>query len=612
VLQREAGAPTGAWAHLQALMSRGIAGGTVESLEVRAEVFLSELPGVREVRTFFGEQLIFGPLITEQLSTLAKDRRAREDAVAAADTVSSADLAAELLASGFTRILKPFQLRNLAKLTLLPHGADFSVPGAGKTTVALANFALQRSRGNIARMLVVGPIAAFEAWKTDSFASMENPPKLAVHTGQSSSLSPGTEVLLTNYNRLAADYERVRDFVAAVPTQVVLDEAHRIKRGAAGVHGRAVLDLAYVARRRDVLTGTPAPQGANDLVALMRFLYPGQDRAILPASAYDESKGREPDTVRETGEAIRRYFVRTPKSSLGIPDPKWETVSQPMGPVQLAIYDALVGRYRGSFDLSTDSRRHFDKLGRVVMYLLEAATNPALLTAGSDRADEIGFVHPPLELEGNESLQNLLAGYNEFERPWKYDYVRNAVSDAASRGEKVLIWTTFVRNIRALSHELSDFNPAVVHGGVPPEDTAAPGAVTREAELDRFRNDPNCSVLIANPAAAGEGISLHHWCHHAIYLDRTFSAGHFLQSQDRIHRLGLEPNTVTRFTLLVSEDSIDAVVDDRLREKIRVLGELMDDPGLVRVALPESDENHNTPPAEGNDASAIQSHLRAV
>lgn len=611
ILTREPGPPSGAWAHLQSLLSRGIAGGNIETLEVRTEVFLAELAGVREVRTFFGAQLTFGPRITALLRTLASDRHAREDAVTTDRLMFTDDLAEELDATGFTRVLKPFQLRNLARLMLLPHGADFSVPGAGKTTVALANFALQRARGGATRMLVVGPIAAFEAWKVDSEACFANPPKLAVHAGPRGIIPRDTDLLLTNYNRVATDYERIRDFAAAASTHIVLDEAHRMKRGAAGVHGRAVLDLAYVARRRDILTGTPAPQGASDLVALMRFLYPGQDSAILPAEAYDESRARDPDVVAETSRAINRYFVRTPKSSLGLPDPIWETVTRPMGPIQLAIYDALVGRYRGAFSLPTDSRRHFDRLGRIVMYLLEAATNPALLVAGSDSSDEVGFAHPPIDLQGDEPLSNLLSDYNRYERPWKYDYLVDAVASAAATGEKVLIWTTFVRNIRALAHELARFNPAVVHGGVPPEDSAAPGALTREAELERFRHDPGCTVLLANPAAAGEGVSLHHWCHHAIYLDRTFNAGHFLQSQDRIHRLGLDPATETRFTLLISDHSVDVVVNDRLREKVKTLADLMDDPGLVRVALPESDEDHDAPPADVDDASAVRTHLRS-
>jgi hypothetical protein len=43
----------------------------------------------------------------------------------------------------------------------------------------------------------------------------------------------------------------------------------------------------------------------------------------------------------------------------------------------------------------------------------------------------------------------------------------------------------------------------------------------------------------ANLAAMAEGVSPRHTCHDAIYVDRTFNAGQYLQSLDRIHRLGL-------------------------------------------------------------------------
>lgn len=611
LLSRDHESPLGPWAHLQSLLARGITGGSALALEVRAEVFLAELAGVRQLRSLFGHQVEFGPLIREQLLALANDRRAREEAILVDPRLPTDQLSDELRQLGFVRTLKPFQLENLAKITLLPHGADFSVPGAGKTTVALANFALQRARGFVDRLLVIAPIAAFEAWKADSAACLANAPRVSVHGGPGSSIPYRTDLLLTNYNRVAADYERIRDFVAGSPTQVVLDEAHRIKRGSGGVHGRAVLDLAYVARRRDVLTGTPAPQGAGDLIALMRFLYPAQDSAILPSGAYDDALGRDPDVLRATGQAIDKYFVRTPKSELDIPDPTWEVVRRPMGPIQHAIYDALVGRYRGTYGLPTNSRRQFDRLGRIVMYLLEAATNPSLLVAGSDQDDEQGFNHPPLEVAGDETLQHLLEEYSHFERPWKYQYVLDTVERAAKTGEKVLVWSTFVRNLRSLERELGAFHPAIVHGAVPPEDSAPQGATTREAELRRFRTDPECSVLLANPAAAGEGISLHHWCHHAVYLDRTFNAGHFLQSQDRIHRLGLDSRIETKFTLLVSEESIDETVNERLREKVAALAVLMNDPGLVRFALPESDEDHCAPPADSGDDDAVKAHLRA-
>lgn len=139
----------------------------------------------------------------------------------------------------------------------------------------------------------------------------------------------------------------------------------------------------------------------------------------------------------------------------------------------------------------------------------------------------------------------------------------------------------------------------------------ADDVLTREKEFDRFRHDPNCTVLFANPAACGEGVSLHHWCHHAVYLDRTFNAGHFLQSQDRIHRLGLKAGVLTRFTLLMSSGSIDDTVDGRLVDKVEALARLMDDPGLVRIALPAADEGGGGTPAFQDDFSAVTAHFAA-
>jgi SNF2 family DNA or RNA helicase len=611
VLERTGSSGLGAWARLQEALSRGVVGGTASRLEIRADTFLAELEAVREARNLFGEQIEFGPDLISQLQSLSQDRRAREALIQGQSPITAAQVESWLSEAAFRRTLKEFQMENLVRLMQLPHGADFSVPGAGKTTVALANFAINRVRGLVDRLLVVAPIAAFSAWKEDSEECLTPPPVIAVHTGPGSIIREDADLLLTNYNRVAADYDRIREYVAEKPTQVVLDEAHRIKRGEQGVHGRAVLDLAYAARRRDVLTGTPAPQGAFDLIAPIRFLYPGQDRQILPASAYFERDGRDEDVVAETARAIERYFVRTPKRRLNLPPTQPDWIVEDMGPVQKAIYDALVSRYRGEFQLELRDRRMFDRLGRITMYLLEAATNPMLLTAGADPDDQLGFVHPPLELTGNEPLTQLLQRYREHEVPWKYRKIVELVAESAERGEKVIIWSTFVRNLKLLAHYLESFQPAVVHGGVPPMDGAPPGVVTREAELDRFRHEQNCQVLLANPAACGEGISLHHWCHHAIYLDRTFNAGHFLQSQDRIHRLGLADGTVTRFTYLISRGTIDELVDDRLREKVIALSELVGDPELVSVALPEPDTDAVEPPVTLDDLDALQAVFEA-
>ena len=599
----------GAWARLLEAFTRGIVDGSPTRADVRADVFMAEVETLREIRALYSEGVELGPTLTAQIRKLSADRRAREASVALQGLGDLETLEGELEDAGFVRRLKLFQIQNLAKLMRLPHGADFSVPGAGKTTVALASYAINRHRGQIQRMLVIGPIAAFEAWKVDSHVCFGNPPTITVHGGADTVIPDDTDLLLTNYNRVANDYDRIRNFVAGRQTMVVLDEAHRIKRGTAGVHGRAVLDLSYAAHRRYVLTGTPAPQGAYDLIALMRFLYPGQDTQILPASAYRERDGREAKVLAETHEAISRYFVRTTKSRLELPPTLFDVVNQPMGPIQNAIYEALIGRYRGDFAIHPVNRRELDRIGRIVMYLLEAATNPMLLTAGSDEDDDAEFRHPPLEVRRDEPLIDLLKRYHLHETPWKYQKLAQIVSEAASRGEKILVWSSFVRNLKALSRHLKVYRPAVIHGGVASEDADSSGSLTREGELRRFRNDPDCFVLLANPAACGEGISLHHDCHHAVYLDRTFNAGQFLQSQDRIHRLGLAEDVVTRFTILQSEGSIDESVDNRLKDKVRALSLLMNDPGLVMASLPEPDEGRAGPATFTEDVQLVMAHI---
>jgi SNF2 family DNA or RNA helicase len=148
------------------------------------------------------------------------------------------------------------------------------------------------------------------------------------------------------------------------------------------------------------------------------------------------------------------------------------------------------------------------------------------------------------------------------------------VAANAALGRKTLVWSTFVRNLTSLQLLLAQYAPAIVHGGT--ED--------RADQLERFRRDPDCMVLLSNPATLGEGVSLHQVCHDAVYVDRDFAAGRFMQSLDRIHRLGLSPETETRVTILVANATIDEVVEQRLAAKLRFMGGVLDDPAVLQLS----------------------------
>jgi len=232
-----------------------------------------------------------------------------------------------------------------------------------------------------------------------------------------------------------------------------------------------------------------------------------------------------------------------------------------------------------------------------------------LLAAGSeDDADPEAFRHPPLQVPPESALADVLRAYRSYDTPRKFIELGGILKRNAELGRKTLVWSSFVRNLRTMDKMLAKYKPAVIHGGVPAYSSIADER-SRDTEIKRFRGDAECMVLLANPAAMSEGISLHKDCHDAVYLDRTFNAGHYLQSVDRIHRLGLAPDQETRITFLLSEGTVDEIVDARVRVKAVRLGEMLDDPDLASVALPD-DEDYGAVIDSVEDIAALFAHLR--
>ena len=134
--------------------------------------------------------------------------------------------------------------------------------------------------------------------------------------------------------------------------------------------------------------------------------------------------------------------------------------------------------------------------------------------------------------------------------PNKFIKACEIVKDIISQGGKVVIWASFIRNIEKMSQCLSDMGiPSKSLYGVTPVETAddefESQMETREFIVREFNSDNSSfNVIIANPSAVAESISLHKKCHNAIYLERSFNAAHFIQSKDRIHRYGLPEDTI--------------------------------------------------------------------
>lgn len=524
-----------------------------------------------------------------QLANLASDSVADSQAVkslldAEASATKNIDLDG-VLGAGWVGDLTAFQRRDIRKLLTLRHGANFSVPGAGKTRVGLAVFQALRNTRGIERLLIVGPKSCYEAWQEENQICLSEPLDMQV---VAHGVPPSADVLIINYERLGPAVNELGAWLTSRPSMIILDEAHRMKLGADGVYGSACLALGPRAQHRVILTGTPAPNGTQDLENLFGFVWPGHGRRKVTQAVGTGD-------LAHASEVLRPLFTRTTKHELGLPPVTPVIRSVELFGLHREIYDALVGHFSAR---AAGHESDFQALGRVLIYLMMAATTPALLAVGSSRHEPIEARVPTLQVPEKSTLFELMQDLPSYEMSPKYQEVLAIVAANAAVGRKTLVWSTFIRSITSLNQILAAYSPAVVHGGTK----------DRELEIERFRNDPDCMVLISNPATLGEGISLHHHCHDAVYVDRDFAAGRFLQSLDRIHRLGLAPDTETRITVLVAEKTIDNVIEGRLADKLQFMGRILDDPAVRQLADLELEPSVGSEMSKA-DLNALMGHL---
>lgn len=442
------------------------------------------------------------------------------------------------------RRLKSYQASNIASLTRLNIGATFSVPGAGKTTEALGFFALRASVNT--RLLVVAPKNAFAAWEEQiQFWTMAQPfVRLAGgRAAIATALQRAPRFMLITYQQLTRVQRLIAMFLAEHETFVFLDESHKIKGGAEKITARSVLGLSYLATGRLIMSGTPMPNSVSDLVSQMQFLSP--------------ESSLNPENVVEFAKPL---YVRTTKSQLNLPSSVRVLHSIPMRPVQERIYRLMKSEMARSSERSLRGadRQRLRRIGNNAMSLLQFTSNPALLLR-----------------RGVQYAEMLSEVLEEGDSP-KLEFACERARQLAEGGRKVIIWSSFVENVEIIARRLQDLGADYIHGGV--EAGSEEEEDTRERKIRVFHDDAYAMVLVANPAACSEGISLHTVCHNAIYVDRNYNAAQYLQSEDRIHRIGT--SVAPRIDILSTPNSIDQSVDDRLHAKVARMSEVLNDPSL--------------------------------
>lgn len=522
-----------------------LAGG--ECIELPWWEFAPILPRLRNITQLFPKLAITVDDRTRELIARSNEAVTRISDVASISEISERELLSVLDEVGFKRARKltRHQRRNVQRLVAIPSGATFSVPGAGKTTEALATFAYRTRLKK--RLLVVCPKNAFAAWDEQVEACLQGFSVTRLTGGRgniAALLQESPEIAVITYSQLVNVADIVQQHLARVPSVVFLDESHKIKGGEHKPWAGAALSISHLPEWKLIMSGTPMPNAPEDLIPQIRFLYPGLNAVDDPI------------------QTIQRFFVRTTKAELGLPPVVSRGVPIPLTDAQARIYRLCATEVARDAEaaLQSGDKNILRSLGRSYLLLLQLVSNPALLASHQGRFKDEDLI---------DCLQS--------DSP-KITYICHRARQLASEGHKVIIWSSFVQNVEVISQRLADLGADYIHGEV--EAGSEDEEATRENKVARFHNDKNAMVLVANPAACSEGISLHTVCHHALYLDRNYNAAQFLQSADRIHRLGLPPKTKTFIEFVYSPGTIDESVNRRLEFKINQMEDALRDPSI--------------------------------
>lgn len=428
--------------------------------------------------------------------------------------------------------------------------------GTGKTRTMIQILRRRFSaKGRVMRTIILCPKVVVKNWKRE-FAeySKVNPNDVILLLGTGAQrlkilkANPGAKVFITNYETMQMK-DVATELAISNPEILVCDESHRCKN-MKSKRAQAVAYLAQLCQHRYIMTGTPVLNTAMDLFMQFKILNLGETLGTnfyaFRAKYFEDANSRwagkpgyfpkfepRPETYWELSQKIGAVSsVAKKEECLDLPPFVMKTVEVEMSKAQLKAYKEMRDEYVAYIE---------SKSGEPQAVVAQLAITKALRLqqivsgfAKTDTGSEVSFEENPRL----EALEDLLE-----------DLVPTS---------KVLVWAVFKENYRQIISvcEKLGVDYAQVHGDIKDKD----------AEIDRFRNDPKCRVFIGNQGAGGIGINLIE-SDVSIYFSKGFSLEQNIQSEARNYRGGSERHkSVTRIDL-VSPGTIDELVNEALAQK---------------------------------------------
>lgn len=424
----------------------------------------------------------------------------------------------------------------------LDYAAIFHEQGLGKSKIAIDLMLYWLQTKVVDTVLLVAKRGLVANWEKELSTHSHIKPKVLTQNKAKNFYIYNTpcRVILTNYEVIRSDYDRIKLLLKARDVAIIMDESAKIKNPESKLT-ETYLDLSKLFKKRVIMTGTPIANRPHDIWAQIKFLDGGaslgevysffkHDVDLSNRLSNDlAARKKFEDKVSMIFTRISPFTVREVKSSgiIDLPEKKIETVYCDWEPLQYDLYQQIRDEMKAIIvrngipheDVSEDVLKR-------LLRLIQVASNPRLIDSS----------------------------YNAV--PGKYENLEDLLHRIMGQNEKCIVWSYFTDNVDWLHKQLSHLGTCKLHGKIAIE--------KRNRTIDDFLSDSSIKVLIATPGAAKEGLTLT-VANHVIFYDRGFSPDDYLQAQDRIHRIS---QTKTCYVYnLIMRDSIDEWVDSLLYSK---------------------------------------------
>ena len=495
--------------------------------------------------------------------------------------------------------------------------ANFSVPGAGKTVMTYAAFNELKRKGIVDQLWVIGPVTSFKPWEEEYetiFGKTNDISKIifryhgfnsrTTRLGHLSHLEK-YDVILTSYGTAGNDIKHLKRKLETTDKKIflVLDESHHIKQikvtTSSGTLTAAVLmrELGKGAEKRCILTGTPMPYSWDDLYPQFKFLYPN-DEIFGTFEEFGVLTGEEIE------EKIQSFWERVSFNQLKRKLP--EVLSPKVIPVEMNdlqedIYDDIENELAEE-DEGPDKWTIEEWKQAKVIRALQAVTNPRLILE-NDETFKLG----PLKKKENSKRIEKIKKMSKDPKQKVTPKIKKACEIAEclitgtgkyrpkyGKKKNVIIYTLFRGNVGVIGGSDDQKDPGYLEHYDPICISGEFNSKEREKKINEFKNwNPNVEkegkILVATIGSIAEAVSLHKnakeeaVCQDAIYLERGYNAGQFMQSKYRIYRIGSDKRKPIQYYFLKSIyqnglPTIDYDVNNRLAQREKTMHKLLNDP----------------------------------